>query len=140
CMAGAFYQFAHGDRMLNGFPLFHVAGVFVYGLAALAVGGSVYIPTLLGMRNRQFIANAWSLFEKHKVSHLGCVPTTLASLCQSHEQAGVEGTYGVQVALTGGSSLPNEIAAHFESQTGVPVRNIYGMTECSGIVAIEPVA
>src|SRR5690606_9373027 len=132
--------FSHGDRLLNGFPLFHVAGVFVYGLAALAVGGSVYIPTLLGMRNQAFVANAWTLFQTHAISHLGCVPTTLASLAKSHEEAGIRGTCGVQVALTGGSTLPAEIAAHFESCTGVPVRNIFGMTECAGIVAIEPVA
>lgn len=140
CMAGAYYRFAHGDRLLNGFPLFHVAGVFVYGLAALAVGGTVYIPTLLGMRNQAFVANAWKLFEIHAISHLGCVPTTLASLAQSHEQAGILGSCGVQAALSGGSSLPAEIADHFESRTGVPVRNIFGMTECAGIVAIEPVS
>lgn len=140
CMAAAYYRFEHGDRMLNGFPLFHVAGVFVYGLAALAVGGTVYIPTLLGMRNQAFMANAWRLFEAHGISHLGCVPTTLASLAHSHEQAEVKDTAGVQFALTGGSALPAEIAGHFESRTGVPVRNIFGMTECAGIVAIEPAA
>lgn len=140
CMAAAYYQFGHGDRMLNGFPLFHVAGVFVYGLAALAVGGTIYVPTLLGMRNQAFVANAWKLFEAHRVTHLGCVPTTLASLTQSHEQAGLTGGSGVQVALTGGSALPAEIASHFETRTGVPVRNIFGMTECAGIVAIEPAA
>src|SRR5690606_20955686 len=76
----------------------------------------------------------------HKISHLGCVPTTLASLTQSHEQAGIQSGCGVRAALTGGSSLPAEIANHFESRTGVPVRNIFGMTECAGIVAIEPAA
>ncbi|TFL11372.1 hypothetical protein CSC67_15405 [Pusillimonas caeni] len=140
CMAAAYYRFSHGDRLLNGFPLFHVAGVFVYGLAALAVGGTIYIPTLLGMRNQQFVAKAWQLFQAHGVSHLGCVPTTLASLAQSHEQAGIDGACGVRAALTGGSSLPAEIAGQFESRTGVPVRNIFGMTECAGIVAIEPMA
>ena len=140
CMAAAYYRFTHGDRLLNGFPLFHVAGVFVYGLAALAVGGTIYIPTLLGMRNQQFVAGAWQLCEEHGISHLGCVPTTLASLAQSHEQAGIQGSCGVRAALTGGSSLPAEIASHFEARTGVPVRNIFGMTECAGIVAIEPMA
>src|SRR5690606_9109699 len=138
CMAAAYYQFVHGDRMLNGFPLFHVAGVFVYGLAVLAAGGTVYIPTLLGMRNQAFVANAWKFFEANQITHLGCVPTTLASLAQSHTLAGLAGGFGVQVALTGGSALPAEIASHFETRTGVPVRNIFGMTECAVTVAIEP--
>ncbi|TAL76617.1 MAG: hypothetical protein EPN76_10850 [Burkholderiaceae bacterium] len=138
CMAAPYYHFHKGDILLNGFPLFHVAGAFVYGLAALAVQGTVYIPTMLGMRNRDFIHSAWALFRKHRVSHLGCVPTTLASLTQSYEENNIKGTCGVRIALTGGSALPVEIAAHFEQRTQVPVRNIFGMTECAGIVSIEP--
>ena len=44
----------------------------------------------------------------------------------------------VQVAYTGGSPLPNELAAQFERKLGIPVRNILGMTECAGLVSIEP--
>ena len=45
---------------------------------------------------------------------------------------------GVRLVLTGGSPLPTELAARFERETGVPVRNILGMTECAGVIAIEP--
>jgi fatty-acyl-CoA synthase len=44
----------------------------------------------------------------------------------------------VRQGLTGGSPLPTELAARFERETGVPVRNILGMTECAGVIAIEP--
>lgn len=138
CMAAPYYRFHEGDVLLNGFPLFHVAGTFVYGLAALAARGTIYIPTMLGMRNRDFIRNAWPLFQKHAVSHLGCVPTTLASLAQSYRESGQHGSCGVKAALTGGSTLPAETANSFEQLTQIPVRNIFGMTECAGIVAIEP--
>ncbi len=138
CLAPAYYRFHEGDVLLNGFPLFHVAGAFVYGLAALAARGAIYIPTTLGMRNRQFVHNAWKLFSRHRVSHLGCVPTTLASLAQSHRDTNAQGNCGVRAALTGGSPLPPELAAQFELRTQIPVRNIFGMTECAGIVSIEP--
>lgn len=138
CMAAPYYRFHEGDVLLNGFPLFHVAGTFVYGLAALAARGTIYIPTMLGMRNRDFIRNAWPLFQKHTVSHLGCVPTTLASLAQSYRESGQRGSGYVKAALTGGSTLPAEIANSFEQLTQIPVRNIFGMTECAGIVGIEP--
>ncbi len=36
------------DVIVNGFPLFHVAGSFVYGLSALLSGAEVLLPTLLG--------------------------------------------------------------------------------------------
>jgi len=138
CMAAPYYRFHEGDVLLNGFPLFHVAGAFVYGLAALAARGTIYIPTMPGMRNRGFIRQAWPLFQEHGVSHLGCVPTTLASLAQSYRESNQRGTCGVKTALTGGSTLPAELASSFEQLTQIPVRNIFGMTECAGIVAIEP--
>jgi fatty-acyl-CoA synthase len=34
--------------------------------------------------------------------------------------------------------LPTELANRFEAEIGVPVRNILGMTECAGVIAIEP--
>jgi fatty-acyl-CoA synthase len=46
----------------------------------------------------------------------------------------------VQVAYTGGSPLPAELAAQFERVLHIPVRNILGMTESAGLVCIEPFA
>jgi fatty-acyl-CoA synthase len=42
------------------------------------------------------------------------------------------------VAYTGGSPLPTELASRFENSLGIAVRNILGMTECAGLVSIEP--
>jgi fatty-acyl-CoA synthase len=44
----------------------------------------------------------------------------------------------LRVMLTGGSPLPTELADAFERGPGKPVRNILGMTECAGVVTIEP--
>jgi fatty-acyl-CoA synthase len=63
------------------------------------------------------------------------VPTILAGLCNLPVDADIS---RVQVAYTGGSPLPTELAARFESTLGIAVRNILGMTECAGLVAIEP--
>lgn len=134
--ASRYYQLRAGDAMLNGFPLFHVAGSFVYGLAALAVGSSIVIPTLTGMRNRQFVANIWRFAEKHRLTHLGCVPTVLSALLEVPSKGA--DISSVRAALTGGSPLPNELAVRFQQVHGIPVRNIFGMTECAGIVSIEP--
>ncbi|MBU7435841.1 AMP-binding protein [Paraburkholderia fungorum] len=133
--ASRYYHFGAGDRMLNGFPLFHVAGAFVYGLSALAAGGSVFIPTLTGMRNAAFVQSIWSFARRYGVTHLGCVPTVLSALLNS--ECGDRAS-PVRVALTGGSPLPTDLAARFENAFGIPVRNIFGMTECVGVVSIEP--
>jgi fatty-acyl-CoA synthase len=135
--AADFYDFGAGDRMLNGFPLFHVAGVFVYGLSCLAAGGSIFIPTLTGMRNPEFVRRAWQWFDRAQLTHLGGVPTMLAALLNVPREPGQAPR--LRVAMTGGSPLPNELAVRFERTFGLPVRNIFGMTECAGIVSIEPV-
>ena len=133
--AHRFYGFDEHTVEINGFPLFHVAGAFVYGLAMLAIGASQVLPTVTGMRNAAFMRNYWKFCEREKVTALACVPTILAGLCNLPIDADIS---SVQVAYTGGSPLPLELASRFENATGIAVRNILGMTECAGLVTIEP--
>ncbi|TWO72562.1 AMP-binding protein [Caenimonas sedimenti] len=135
--AHQFYGFDQHTVEINGFPLFHVAGAFVYGLALLAIGATQLLPTVTGMRNTDFLRNYWKFCEREDVTALACVPTILANLCNTEVDADVS---GVRVAYTGGSPLPTELAARFEQHTGIAVRNILGMTECAGLVSIEPAA
>jgi fatty-acyl-CoA synthase len=133
--AHLFYGFDEHTVEINGFPLFHVAGAFVYGLALLAIGATQVLPTVSGMRNAAFLRNYWKFCERERVTALACVPTILASLCNLPVDADIS---RVRVAYTGGSPLPSELAARFEGALGIAVRNILGMTECAGLVSIEP--
>ncbi len=135
--AHRFYGFDEHTVEINGFPLFHVAGAFVYGLSLLAIGATQVLPTLSGMRNPGFTKNYWKFCERERVTALACVPTILATLMNQAVDADVS---SVKVAYTGGSPLPAELAGQFERRTGIPVRNILGMTECAGLVSIEPAA
>ena len=133
--AHRFYGFDEHTVEVNGFPLFHVAGAFVYGLALLAIGATQVLPTVSGMRNAAFLRHYWKFCEREGVTALACVPTILAGLCNLPVDADIS---RVQVAYTGGSPLPTELAARFETTLGIAVRNILGMTECAGLVSIEP--
>lgn len=135
--AHAFYGFDEHTVEVNGFPLFHVAGAFVYGLALLAVGATQVLPTLTGMRNAAFVRHYWRHCEQQGVTAIACVPTVLATLVNTPIDADVS---RIRVAYTGGSPLPNELATQFEARTHIPVRNILGMTECAGLLTIEPFA
>ncbi|HEY8358355.1 MAG TPA: AMP-binding protein [Ramlibacter sp.] len=135
--AHRFYGFDEATVEVNGFPLFHVAGAFVYGLSVLAVGGCLVLPTVSGMRNAAFLRNYWKFCEREGVTALAAVPTILAGLCNTPIDADIS---RVRVAYTGGSPLPSELAARFEATVGIPVRNILGMTESAGLVSIEPYA
>ncbi len=69
-----------GDVAINGFPLFHVAGVLPGALGSLSCGMCNVIPTTGLFRNREVIANYWRLVERFKATNLAAVPTVLAAL------------------------------------------------------------
>jgi len=135
--AGFFYDLKPDDVLVNGFPLFHVAGTFVFGTSSYLRGVNLVLPTRLGMRNTGFIRNYWRFVEKYRVSVVTAVPTVMASLLNTpRDGADIS---SVRVVYTGGTPLPTELAAEFERATGKPVRNIFGMTESAGLVSIAPV-
>jgi len=134
--AAQMYAMREQDVILNGFPLFHVAGAFVYGLSALLSGAEVVLPTLLGLRNPAFARQYWTFVGLHNVTLLAAVPTVIATLLGLDPPPGA--LRSVRMLLTGGSPLPTELAAAFERKFQLPVRNILGMTECAGVISIEP--
>jgi fatty-acyl-CoA synthase len=134
--AAQLYAMTERDVILNGFPLFHVAGSFVYGLSALLSGAHIVLPTLLGLRNSAFVRRYWTFVDRHEVSLLAAVPTVISTLLGLEAESAQ--CAGVRALLTGGSPLPNELAGAFEAKFDIPVRNILGMTECAGVVSIEP--
>ena len=134
--AAQMYAMDERDVIVNGFPMFHVAGSLVYGLSALLSGAEVVLPTLLGMRNTRFVPRYWEVVERHGVTLLAAVPTVISTLL-AVEPKGAS-LASVRALLTGGSPLPPELATAFEQRHHIPVRNILGMTECAGVVSIEP--
>jgi fatty-acyl-CoA synthase len=133
-----YYGLTPDDVILNGFPLFHVAGAFVYGLAAVTAGASQVLPTQLGMRSASFQSNYWAHIQRWGVSVVASVPTTLSTVLGTTPGAGQGDS--VRVFMTGGSPLPTELADAVEARFAKPVRNIFGMTESAGLISVEPFA
>ena len=134
--AARLYDLQPGEVMLNGFPLFHVAGAFVYGLSSVAGGATQLVPGRLGMRNRAFTGTLWRQAERYRIAILSAVPTTLSGLLSV--PIGDADLGSLRAAYTGGSVLPNDLADASERHAGIPVRNVLGMTECSGMLTTEP--
>lgn len=123
------------DVMINGYPVFHVAGSFVYGLSVLSAGGELLVPGRLGMRNRSFISSIWKRISEYGVTMVGAVPTIISAINEIELNADIS---TLRAVLTGGSPLPSELADALERKIRKPVRNILGMTECAGVVSVEP--
>ena len=72
--------FQASDVTINGYPLFHVAGVLPGALCSLAVGMHIVIPTAALFRHRDVVQNYWRLAEHHGCTLMSGVPTVLAAL------------------------------------------------------------
>ncbi|WOP16188.1 acyl-CoA synthetase [Ottowia sp. SB7-C50] len=124
------------DVIINGYPLFHVAGTLPGSLAALSCGVETIIPTTALYRNRAVLQNFWRLVEKYRVTTLSAVPTVLAALAQV-PLAGAD-ISSVRYCRTGAAILPPELAARFERDYGLHIHESLGMTEMAGISTITP--
>ena len=130
------YHFTPADIIANGFPLFHVAGSLIIGLAPLLAGSNIVIMSPGGMRNPIIVKNYWKLIEKHKITFIGGLPTSLVALKDIQSEGSDLST--ADYCLTGGAMLPMVAAKEFVENSGIPIGQIFGMTECSGILSIDP--
>lgn len=124
------------DVGINGYPLFHVAGVLPGSLAALSAGVETIIPTTGLFRNREVIANYWRLVERYRCTYLSAVPTVLAALANVPLNGADIST--LRYCRTGAAILAPELAARFERLFGLHIHESLGMTEMAGISTITP--
>lgn len=124
------------DRTINGYPLFHVAGVLPGALACFSAGAEVIIPTTELFRNKDVIANFWRLADHHKPTIMSAVPTVLSALSDI-DLAGAD-ISSIRYFRTGAAPLSEETARRFKARTGLHVYESLGMTEMTGISTITP--
>jgi fatty-acyl-CoA synthase len=124
------------DVTINGYPLFHVAGVLPASLASLSAGTEVVIPTPSLLRNREVLTNYWRLVEKYRATVLSAVPTVLAAL--ANVPLNGADISSIRYCRTGAAPLSPELALRFEKLFGLHVHESLGMTEMAGISTIRP--
>jgi len=124
------------DAVINGFPFFHVGGTMTVGLAILAAGGHVIVPSPYGLRPPAVVEAYWRLVEAFRCTVVGAVPTSIAALTNSWKPG--TDVSSVRMAATGGAVCPPAVTARFESTTGLPLHETYGMTETAAAIAFSP--
>jgi fatty-acyl-CoA synthase len=125
------------DICLHDTPMFHVGGFIGRTFSALASGGSMVIPSVMGARDRRYIADYWKFAEKYRLSRLSAVPTTLAVLAKNPPR-GRDLSALKPYFATGSASLPIAVREEFQRHTGIRVLNTYGMTENTASVSCDP--
>jgi fatty-acyl-CoA synthase len=128
--------FRSSDVTINGYPLFHVAGVLPGALCSLAVGMHVLIPTEAMFRNREVVQNYWRLVAHHRCTLMSGVPTVLAALVGVPLQGA--DISSLRAVRTGAAPLPPELAQRFEQAFGLHINESLGMTETAGLSTVAP--
>src|SRR4030088_2317712 len=131
------YRAVVGEVAFHDSPMFHSGGLMGRCIPPWASGASFVIPSVMGARDKRFIANYWRFVEKYRVTRLSGVPTTLAVLTKSPPQGDDLSSLNPYF-VAGSSAMPIPIRRLFEQISGVRVLNSYGMTENTASIAIDP--
>ncbi|MCQ4295023.1 AMP-binding protein [Pseudomonas stutzeri] len=127
-------QLTESDIAINGLPIFHVAGAIVNSLAILAAGGQLVLPTAAGFRNPSVIRNHWRLIQHLGVTISSGIPTSMASMLDTPVEHNDIGT--LRFLVSGGAPVPLKLHELAQQKLGRHLYQAYGMTECSGVIAL----
>ncbi|MFJ7734427.1 o-succinylbenzoate--CoA ligase [Lysinibacillus sp. NPDC097231] len=115
------------DRFLMVAPFFHIGGI------APLITNIMCGCTMVLMEAFEPIA-AWKIVENAKVTTMMTVPTMLAYLLKTYEVANVDSS-SIRNITCGASSVPAPLILGFR-QLGIPVQQVYGITEYTGAVTM----
>lgn len=114
------------DVVLAGLPLFHVNALMVTTVAPLFQGQHVVWTGPLGYRDMTLYGNIWRVMEHHRIAAMSAVPTVYQVLSQIPVDADIS---TLVAAAVGAAPLTDAVRTAFETHTGVPLLEGYGLTE-----------
>lgn len=119
------------DRMLGALPMFHVFAMTVVLNAATHLGAEIVLMPKFELEQ------AMRLVAKRKITLLPGVPTMYTAIIH-HPRLARYDLSSIRLSISGGAPLPVELKQRFEDLTGATLREGYGLTESSGVVAVNP--
>lgn len=131
-MIAAMSLLSEDSVIFAALPLFHVNAVMVTVLAPLLRGQQTVWAGPLGYRDPALMMNFWKIVQRYGVTAMSAVPTVYAALAQIPVDADLS---TMRFAVVGASPLPPAVREAFESRTGVPLVEGYGLTEATAASA-----
>jgi fatty-acyl-CoA synthase len=125
------------DTLTATLPLFHVGGTIFCALSAFMAGVGLLIMSPSGLRNPAMVQGFWRLAGQYGATLVGAVPTSVGAVLESPLD-GVD-ISAVRAGFCGAASLPLAVGERFRQVTGRGLYEVYGMTEASGLIAIDAV-
>lgn len=120
-------QLTANDVMLCFLPLYHIYGLTVGLDQMIALGGTlVLMPRFDPQRSLDLLVD-------RQITIAPCVPPVLLNWSQMAEQGSFPKHHSLRWVKSGAAPLAPELAHRFIQQTGIPIRQGYGMTEASPV-------
>jgi acyl-CoA synthetase (AMP-forming)/AMP-acid ligase II len=126
-----FEGFGENDRILAVLPFFHIYGMVICMLLALAGGGTVVTMPRFDLQG--FL----TLLAKHRVTIAPLVPPIVLGLAK-HPALGEYDLSSLRLVFSGAAPLGEELARSLSARLGCPVVQGYGMTEASPVTHLSP--
>ncbi|QHE68736.1 class I adenylate-forming enzyme family protein [Rhodococcus sp. WAY2] len=111
------------DRTGTGLPLFHVFGQASVMMATFTGGGS------LSLLARFDPSAMLAMLRRDRLTIMAGVPTMWNAMLHAAGDADPEDFAQLRIAISGGASLPGEVARAFETRFGCTILEGYGLTE-----------
>ena len=135
--AAALAHLSEEDVLTANLPLFHVGGTIFCSLSLFLTGANVVVMSPSGMRNPAMVAGFWRIAEQYGATLVGGVPTSMGAALEVPVDAA--DLRKVKAGFCGAASLPAAVGERFRQVLGKSLHEVYGMTEASGIISIDPV-
>lgn len=119
------------DRVLGALPLFHVFAMTVVLNVATYMGAEIVLMPKFELEQ------AMRLIARRKITLLPGVPTMYTAIIH-HPRLARYDLSSIRLSISGGAPLPVELKQRFEDLSGATLREGYGLTESSGVVAVNP--
>ncbi len=119
------------DTALCILPLFHINGLVVTLITSMLVGSSLVLPKKFSSRH------FWQWISTYNATWFSAVPTILSILLLQPIPSKAEFS-SLRFARSASAPLPIAVLEEFETRTGVPVIESYGMSEAGGQVTSNP--
>ena len=121
------------DCALNMMPLFHIGGLVDLLLAPLSVGASSICTANFSPPG--FV----KCLEAFEPTFYQGVPTMLQEILADEAVRQAVRASSLRFARSVSAALPEQVRVDFERELGIPIVEIYGMTEASGLIASNPI-
>ena len=120
------------EVFLASIPFFHVYGLTVAFLLAIAEGGTIVLQ--LRPEPREMLR----LIDRYRPTQLPAVPAVYAGLLGRPELPRYH-VGSIRYCVSGSAALPSDVQRRFEEVTGGSLVEGYGLTEASPVTHVNPV-